>query len=136
MKPDHHSRIRVRIGDINYGGHLGHDRLITLLHQARLDCLHALGAAEAECFGAGLIMRRLHCDYLGEAFLGDTLDIATTITALRPTGFTLHYRVSRDDSAIAEAESEMIAYDYARHKILALPPAFTAALARLRGETA
>ena len=28
------TRLTVRIGDINYGGHLGHDRLITLLHQA------------------------------------------------------------------------------------------------------
>ena len=118
------TRITVRIGDINYGGHLGHDHLITLLHQARLDWLHALGAEEQHCFGAGLIMRRLTCDYRAEAFLGDALDI------------TLHYRVCRGATLIAEAATEMVAFDYQARKITALPPAFTAALTRLHGETA
>ncbi|WP_298644505.1 thioesterase family protein [uncultured Cardiobacterium sp.] len=129
---DYTGRLTVRIGDINYGGHLGHDRLITLLHQARLDLLHALGATETDCFGAGLIMRKLACDYRGEAFLDDVLDIAMRVDALRPTAFTLQYRVSCGARVIAGAESEMVAYDYARHKIIALPPAFTDALHRRR----
>ena len=129
---DHTSRLTVRIGDINYGGHLGHDRLITLLHQARLDWLHALGAEETNCFGAGLIMRHLTCDYRAEAFLGDALDIAMHAGDLRRTAFTLHYRVCRGETLIAEAATEMVAFDYHAHKIIALPPAFAAAL----GETA
>ena len=126
------TRLTVRIGDINYGGHLGHDRLITLLHQARLDWLHALGAEETNCFGAGLIMRHLTCDYRAEAFLGDALDIAMHAGDLRRTAFTLHYRVCRGETLIAEAATEMVAFDYHAHKIIALPPAFAAAL----GETA
>ena len=130
------TRLTGRIGDINYGGHLGHDRLITLLHQARLDWLHALGAEEHHCFGAGLIMRRLTCDYRAEAFLGDTLDITLHASDLRRTAFTLHYRVCRGATLIAEAATEMVAFDYQARKITALPPAFTAALTRLHGETA
>ena len=126
------TRLTVRIGDINYGGHLGHDRLITLLHQARLDWLHALGAEETNCFGAGLIMHHLTCDYRAEAFLGDALDIAMHASDLRRTAFTLHYRVCREATLIAEAATEMVAFDYHAHKIIALPPAFAAAL----GETA
>ncbi len=121
------TRLTVRIGDINYGGHLGHDRLITLLHQARLDWLHALGAEETNCFGAGLT-----CDYRAEAFLGDALDIAMHASNLRRTAFTLHYRVCRGETLIAEAATEMVAFDYHAHKIIALPPAFASAL----GETA
>ena len=130
------TRLTVRIGDINYGGHLGHDRLITLLHQARLDWLHALGAEENNCFGAGLIMRHLTCDYRAEAFLGDALDIAMHAGDLRRTAFTLHYRVCRGETLIAEAATEMVAFDYHAHKIIALPPAFAAALARLTGDPA
>ena len=130
------TRLTVRIGDINYGGHLGHDRLITLLHQARLDWLHALGAEENNCFGAGLIMRHLTCDYRAEAFLGDALDIAMHTGDLRRTAFTLHYRVCRGETLIAEAATEMVAFDYHAHKIIALPPAFAAALARLTGDPA
>jgi len=122
------TRLTVRIGDINYGNHLGHDRLITLLHQARLDWLHALGAEENNCFGAGLIMRRLVCDYRAEAFLGDALDITMHADELRRTAFTLHYRVCRGETLIAEASTEMVAFDYQARKIIALPPAFAAAL--------
>ena len=133
---DYTGRLTVRIGDINYGGHLGHDRLITLLHQARLDWLHALGAEETNCFGAGLIMRHLTCDYRAEAFLGDALDIAMHAGDLRRTALTLHYRVCRGETLIAEAATEMVAFDYHAHKIIALPPAFAAALARLTGDPA
>ena len=122
------TRLTVRIGDINYGGHLGHDRLITLLHQARLDWLHALGAEEHHCFGAGLIMRRLVCDYRAEAFLGDALDITMHADELRRTAFTLHYRVCRGETLIATVSTEMVAFDYQARKIIALPPAFAAAL--------
>ena len=125
---DHTSRLTVRIGDINYGGHLGHDRLITLLHQARIELLHALGATETDCFGAGLIMRHLTCDYRGEAFLNDTLDIAMRVDNLRNAAFTLQYSVTSGDRPIAAAAVEMVAYDYQRHKIIALPPAFADAL--------
>ena len=122
------TRLTVRIGDINYGSHLGHDRLITLLHQARLDWLHALGAEENNCFGAGLIMRRLVGDYRAEAFLGDALDITMHTDELRRTAFTLHYRVCRGETLIATASTEMVAFDYQARKIIALPPAFAAAL--------
>lgn len=129
---DHTSRLTVRIGDINYGGHLGHDRLITLLHQARIELLHALGATETDCFGAGLIMRHLTCDYRGEAFLNDILDIAMRVDNLRNAAFTLHYSVTYQGRPIAAAAAEMVAYDYQRHKIIALPPAFADALHRRR----
>ncbi|MFC0036228.1 acyl-CoA thioesterase [Cardiobacterium valvarum] len=129
---DHTSRLTVRIGDINYGGHLGHDRLITLLHQARIELLHALGATETDCFGAGLIMRHLTCDYRGEAFLNDTLDIAMRVDNLRNAAYTLQYSVTSGDRPIAAAAAEMVAYDYQRHKIIALPPAFADALHRRR----
>ena len=133
---DHTSRLTVRIGDINYGGHLGHDRLITLLHQARIELLHALGATETDCFGAGLIMRHLTCDYRGEAFLNDTLDIAMRVDNLRNAAYTLQYSVTCQGRPIATAAVEMVAFDYQARKITALPPAFTAALTRLHGETA
>ena len=31
-----HTEVAVRIGDINYGGHLGNDAVLSLAHEARL----------------------------------------------------------------------------------------------------
>lgn len=113
--------LTVRVGDINYGGHLGHDRLITLLHQARCDFLQTLGLSEADCAGVALIMRRLEVDYLAEAFLGDVLTVAVWVTALRGTRFSLHYRVSKGEQTVATANTLMVCFDYQARKVCAVP---------------
>lgn len=118
----------VRVGDINYGGHLGHDRLITLLHQARCDFLAACNASERECFGVALIMRRMTVDYLAEAFFGDRLEIIMSVSEIRPTRFLLSYQVVRGSTTVASATSQMVAFDYARRRVVRLPPAFAAAV--------
>lgn len=43
--------IRVRISDINYGMHVGHDSFLTITHEARVRFLKSLGATEGDVFG-------------------------------------------------------------------------------------
>ena len=50
------TEISVRIDDLNYGGHLGHDRVLTLVHEARVAWLKSHGWSEMDCAGTGLIM--------------------------------------------------------------------------------
>ena len=38
--------LRVRVSDINYGGHLGNDALLSMLHDARLQYLQAMDYSE------------------------------------------------------------------------------------------
>ncbi|MCU0662848.1 MAG: thioesterase family protein [Myxococcota bacterium] len=40
--------LAVRVGDLNYGGHLAYDRLLGLAHEARLELLSRLGATELD----------------------------------------------------------------------------------------
>ena len=118
----------VRVGDLNYGGHLAHDRLITLLHQARCDFLTACKASERDCFGVALIMRRITVEYLAEAFLGDRLEIVIAVEEIRATGFLLAYRVRREKTMVATATTLMVAFDYGRRRVVRLPPSFAAAV--------
>lgn len=120
--------LAVRVGDINYGGHLGHDRLITLLHQARCDFLCSLGFTELDCGGAALIMRHLEVDYLAEAFLGDELSVSIWASDLKGTRFTLYYRVSKGDRTVATATTLMVCFDYQARKVCAVPEAAVAKL--------
>ncbi|MDO4435726.1 MAG: thioesterase family protein [Cardiobacteriaceae bacterium] len=121
--------LSVRIGDINYGQHLGHDRLVTLLHQARLDFLHHLGGSELSIGeGVGLIMRRLEVDYLGEGFLGDDLQITITVSQAKSARFSLLYQVTCQQRPIATAKTEMVAFDYQLRRVARLPVDFTHAL--------
>jgi acyl-CoA thioester hydrolase len=50
------TEISVRIGDINYGGHLGNDAVLSIVHEARVRFLGSLGYTEMNVEGKGIIM--------------------------------------------------------------------------------
>lgn len=118
------ANIDVRIADINYGNHLGHDRLISLLHQARIEALAAIGASELDFFGTALILVRLEVDYRAQAFLHDRLSIAVWPGEMRRSRFSLYYRVQRGETLIAEAQTVMACFDYQAQRTTALPAVF------------
>ena len=45
----------VRVSDVNYGNHLGNDRMVTLLHEARLRFLTHHDFAELNIGGVGMM---------------------------------------------------------------------------------
>ncbi|RKZ18954.1 esterase [bacterium] len=115
--------ITVRTTDLNYGGHLGNDRLLSLVHEARMAWLAQHGWSELECAGAGLILRDTAVVYRGEAFAGDVLRFE--VAAMEPTkvGFRLAMRITRmsDGREIALVENGMVGFDYARRRMVPLP---------------
>ena len=65
------TQIPIRIDDINYGSHLGHDSVLTLAHEARVRFLTAHGYTEDNIEGVGIIMGDVGITYSSEAFYGD-----------------------------------------------------------------
>ena len=109
-----HTDITVRTTDLNYGGHLGNDRLLSLIHEARVAFLASHGFSEIDCGGVSLILADVAIAYKGEAFAGDLLRFE--VAAGEPTrcGFRLFYRVIRpsDNEIIALVENGMVCFDY------------------------
>lgn len=54
-KPLYTVAVPLRIGDINYGGHLGHDAVLSLIHEARMQMLHSWEYDELKAGGNSLI---------------------------------------------------------------------------------
>lgn len=54
--------IPVRITDINYGGHVGNDTVLSILHEARVQFLNHFGYQELNESGVGLIMKDVAID--------------------------------------------------------------------------
>jgi acyl-CoA thioester hydrolase len=50
------TEVPVRIDDIDYGGHLGNDALLSILQEARVQMLKRHGWTELDIEGTGLIM--------------------------------------------------------------------------------
>jgi acyl-CoA thioesterase FadM len=119
----HEIDLVVRTTDLNYGGHLGNDRLLALLHEARVAFLAAEGWRELDCGGVALIMGDAALEFKGEAFAGDVLVLETGVAEVGRAGFRLAHRVSRrvDGALIALAETGQVGYDYERGRIAPLP---------------
>ena len=125
----------VWVEHLNYGNHLGHDRLISIMHEARLQYFSTLGVAELPAPGAtatGLIVSQLAVDYLGEAFYGDTLKIDLFARDISRVRFVLDYRITCREHAIARASVTLAAFDYHRHRPVALPPKLKHGLTQTR----
>lgn len=118
-------RLTVRVGDINYGGHLGNDRVLGLAHEARVRWLAAIGLSEQDVGGPGLIMADAGLVFRGEAFLGDVLEISLGATEVRRSGFDLVCRMVRagDGRDIALVKTGMVCFDYSLRRPARLPQA-------------
>lgn len=130
--PPFRVRYPVRIGDINYGGHLGNDKYLLLFHDARLAYLAGLGASEKDIGGGvGLIMSEAHVRFQAEVFLGDELEVGVLPRDVQASRFTLDYQVTRvgDGAAVAEGYTALVAFDYGKRRVTRLPEAFQTALA-------
>ena len=121
------SRFTVRIGDINYGGHMGNDKYLLLFQDARIRYLESLGCSEKEIGGGlGLIMSEACVSYRGEAFLGDVLQVRVSTARVESVRFRLEYLVVResDGKTVASGYTTMAAFDYEKRKIAKIPDSF------------
>lgn len=117
--------IPVRITDINYGNHLGNDALVSLLHEARVQWLHALGYTELAFAGCSLIQGDLAVEYLNESFYGDKLTVNIHAADITRVSFDLLYEIQtvRNDQPIpvARAKTGLLCFDYASRKVISMP---------------
>jgi len=120
------TEIPVRITDINYGGHLGNDALLSLIHEARCRFLQQHGFSETNIAGAGILMVDAALTYRKEVFHGDVLRFEVGATDLQRTGCDIVYRVTRGGTVVAEAKTGIVFFDYKLLKIVRTPPAFAA----------
>lgn len=116
--------IPVRIGDINYGGHVGNDAVLSLIHEARMLWLASHGYDELNAGGNSLIMADVMIAYKGEGFYGDILTVKIWSDEVTDRSFDLLYHIStqRDGQQkdIAHAKTGMICFDYTSRKIALL----------------
>ncbi len=127
----------VRITDINYGGHLGNDALLSLLHEVRLQFFQSFGGSELDLFGTSVIMADVAVVYRAESFQGETLSFKVTVDEFGPFGFDVFYRVTKlkegVEVLVAEAKTGIVCFDYKARKKAEVPPAFLKAVNARKG---
>jgi acyl-CoA thioesterase FadM len=128
LLPEHFSfsvEVPVRITDLNYGGHVGNDSVLSLIHEIRVQFLRHHGYGELDLAGVGLIMADVTIEFKSELFYGDALRASVAAAEFSRVGFELYYKLEKQSGEkkvpVAFARTGMICYDYAQKKIVSIP---------------
>ena len=115
------TEIPIRITDLNYGGHVGNDTVLTLIHEARVQFLRSHGYEELNIEGVSLIMSDAGIEFKAELFYGDVVTAFVTATNFSRAGFDLFYKLMKNESIVALAKTGMICYNYDAKKVVSIP---------------
>lgn len=117
--------MRVRITDLNYGGHVGNDAFLSFIHEARQQFLESFGYSELHFAGTSLIMADVAIEYKAELHYGDELRISVAADEFDKIGFDIYYLlelVTPEHTTVAgKAKTGMMCYDYSAKKRVAVP---------------
>jgi acyl-CoA thioester hydrolase len=126
--PEHFSfttEIPIRITDLNYGGHVGNDSILSILHESREQFLRHHDYKEMDLAGVGLIMSDVTIEFKNELFYGDILRASVTASEFYRVGFDLYYKLEKKTGdkwvAVSTARTGMVCYDYTQKKLVAVP---------------
>ena len=121
--------IPIRVTDLNYGGHVGNDTILSLIQEARMQYLKQLGYSELEFAGVGLIMADAGIEFKNELFYDDVLIVSIACTDFRKVSFDMYYKLEKVFQSdtnnkkilVATAKTAMVCFDYSNKKIVAIP---------------
>lgn len=119
----HQHPLTVRITDMNYGSHLGHDAVVSLLHEARSQAFQALGLSEADMGGYPSVAADLAVQYQAEARFPDALVVDTAIPAQTGKVVTVYHRIRREADAkvVATARINLMLIDLQTGRPVTVP---------------
>ena len=117
--------VLVRVADINYGGHVGHDAILTIMQEARVIFYRQLGFQNEISFdgAVGQIIADVAIQYRSESFMGDVLTVQIAVNDFTKYGFDMLYKVSNKTSGkeVARGKTGIVCFDYDRKKVAGVP---------------
>ncbi len=117
------TQIPIQISDLNYGNHMGNDRVYLFCHEARIRFFKKNNQSELDFLGSSLIMADSACVYKKEGHWGDTLKINLHVGEFTTFGFDFYYQLNSQQTSkeIARVKTGMVFYDYAEKKLKKIP---------------
>lgn len=135
----------IRICDINPGNHMGHDRFLPLMHDARCSFFRNLVESEPSLLNSdqlclietslsgkdiGIVVSELNIKYKSEVFYPDNLKIKISVSEISSFSFKMNYLITKMNNhvIVAEAHTKLVSFDYTKHKPHKFSEAFLRAI--------
>ena len=120
------AKIVTRITYLNYGVHVGNDRIFAFMHDARVQFLKSLGyESELDIDGLGNIQTDAAISYKAEIFAHEDISIKVGLMDFNKYGCDFIYRFTKADGKLAAiGKTGIIFFDYEKRKIANMPAPF------------
>lgn len=130
------TEIPLRVSDINYGGHLGNDSVLSIFHEARIRFLNKYGYSEFDVEGVSIIMTDAVIHYKSQGHYGDILIIELTVDGFQKIGCDFYYRATNKitGNVVAIGKTGIAFFDYDKNKLVSVPEKFIRLIERLKAE--
>ena len=119
------TELTVQITDLNYGGHVGNDRILSFMHEARVRFYRHLGFKDELSFEGtvGQIVTDAALVYKSESFLGDVLIVQVGVSEVAKYGFDMFYRITNKITGkdVALGKTGIVCFDYSARKVVTIP---------------
>lgn len=118
------TQLTVRVSDLNYGNHVGNDRMLTLMQEARVLFYQSLGFKNEISFdgNVGQVIADAVVVYKSESFLGDVLKIEIAIADWTKYGFDMYYRITNQhNKEVARGKTGIVCFDFDKRKVASVP---------------
>ena len=111
--------LTVQVGDLNYGNHVGNDRMLLYAHEARQRYLKSIDQSELKFLNNSLIMADSVCVYKSQAFWGDQLEAHIYLNGFKETAFSLFYDLinKKNEKSVVHITTTMVLFDYEKNKV-------------------
>jgi YbgC/YbaW family acyl-CoA thioester hydrolase len=119
------TELTIRASDLNYGNHVGHDRVLTLMQEARVEFYRTLGFKNELNFegDVGQVIADVAVEYKSESFLADRWIIKLGVSDFSKYGFDMFYLVENKVTGkeVARGKTGIVCFDYSTRKVARIP---------------
>lgn len=126
------TELSIRVNDLNYGGHVGNDSILTLMHEARFRFLRSLGYNDELTLdeNIGIIVSDVAIVYKSESFYADIITIEVATDDFNKYGFDMYYNLKNKQTGkeVAVGKTGIICMNYNERKIAGIPQTLLDAL--------
>lgn len=118
--------IPIRADDINFAQHLGNDRVLIMMQEARIRFFKWLGYSEADVEGSSMIMADSALQYISEGFHGDEIQFELSLQDFTRCGMDVVYKLTNLNTGqlLAKGKTGLVFFSYQTRKVNEVPQTF------------
>lgn len=113
----------VRYCETDASGHVNNTSYFVYMEEARTKFFASIGFGPSERENLNFILARTECDYITQAYAGQTLIVETMVSRIGTKSYTMKHKIkdSKTGVVVASGEAVVVCFDYKTQQSIAIP---------------